>query len=83
MSDFKNSTELQEKLRSLIKTLNEANNSAFKNTAFFSNLTEIGTILEEMNRLAEKYTETNSFKRKFIASDIRHKLKNLLYSLSF
>lgn len=64
-------------------TLNEAANSTYKNNAFFSNLTEIGTILDEIKRHVEKYIGTNSVKRKFIASDIRHKLKGLEYSLSF
>ena len=83
MADFKNTPELKKKLDLLTETLIEADNSALKNNAFFSNLTEISTILDEMQRLTQKYLDTSAFKRKFIASDTRHKLKNLQYSLTF
>ena len=83
MANFKNTPYLSQKLASLVETLNEATKSPFKNNAFFSNLSEVGTILDSIQKQVDKYLKTNAIKRGMIASDIRHKLKNLEYSLSF
>lgn len=39
--------------------------------------------LDEIERQVDKYLNVNAVKRKFIASATRHKITNLLFSLSF
>ena len=83
MKDFKNTPGLQKQLKQLTKTLTEAQNSQYKNQAFFSNLTEVASILDDITRIMTKYIGTNVLKRKFIAQNVRHKLKSLEYYLNF
>ena len=84
MKTFKGSTGLAEKLTELVTVLTDAQKPHIqKNNAFFSNLTEISETLKEMQVQIDKYLAANAVKKKLIASDVRHKLKGLRYSLTF
>lgn len=83
LTGFKNSQDLQTRLSQLASTLQAARNSPYKNNAFFSNLTEVGTLLDLIRKQVDKYVRANALKKKMIGSDVRHKLRNLEHSLSF
>lgn len=72
-----------QKLSVLNDVLKAAESSSLKNESFFSNLTEVSTTLDQITYQVDKYLRVNAMKRKFIASSTRHKISNLLYSLSF
>ena len=83
-ADFKVVGEIQANLRELAEVLKNAQESDFdKNKAFFSNLQQIRDLLDEITQQCEKYFAANAIKKKLMASDVRHKLKGLKYSLAF
>ena len=67
----------------LSEVLKGVENSSVKNLALFTNQREVDTTLDEIERQVDKYLNVNAVKRKFIASATRHKITNLLFSLSF
>lgn len=83
LRDLKNSALLTQKLSVLSDVLKAAESSPLKNESFFSNLTEVSTTLDQITYQVDKYLRVNAIKRKFIASATRHKIANLLFSLSF
>lgn len=83
MASFKSTPMLIEKLDQLSEVLRGAETSTMKNESFFKNLTEVSGTLDSIRYQIDKYLRTNALKRKMIASDVRHKITNLMHLLTF
>lgn len=59
------------------------NSKQARNNAFFANLTEVSENISAIEYQVDKYLRSNLIKQKSIASDVRHKLKSLQYSIAF
>jgi hypothetical protein len=63
--------------------LSAQNSKQARNNAFFANLTEVSENISAIEYQVDKYLRSNMIKQKSIASDVRHKLKSLQYSIAF